>query len=458
MNYSDCNILVIDDNEDILTAITLLLETEFTTILKSTRPDEIRSIFKTSSPELVLLDMNFSAGVNSGNEGLYWLDQILKIDPNTSVILMTAYADLELAVRGINAGAIDFIEKPWDDDKLLTAIKNALRMRHSEHQVQRLELEKHQLQEDLFHSYEFVIGQSKEMLKLEKLISKVANTDANILILGENGTGKELVAREIHRRSARKDTTFVTTDLSSIPETLLESELFGHKKGTFTGATADRLGRFELAEGGTLFLDEIGNLPLSKQVKLLQVLQERVVMPLGASLPISLDFRLISATNRPLEAMIEKGTFREDLFFRLNTVTLTCPPLRERLNDIPELLVYFITQYKHKYHKPTLTFDSGLIDHLSMHSWPGNIRELDHATERAVILCEGDAISAQDFELNQNPRESVITTNSFNLAENEWKLIQDAISSSKGNISKAAKLLGITRRTLYNKLEKYGPK
>jgi len=455
MQKTPCTILVVDDNEDILAALSLLLEQEFELIITSTDPGAIPALQTAHQPDILLLDMNFSAGINSGNEGLYWLNDIMKQDPKATVVLMTAYAEIELAVQGMRAGAVDFIEKPWEDEKLIVSLKNAFRLRKSEQKIRTLEQKQHLLQNDLQKRYEFVIGDSEVMKDLDALIDKVAATEANILILGENGSGKELIAREIHRRSSRSTELFVSVDLSSIPETLIESELFGHTKGAFTGASEDRIGRFEMAEGGTLLLDEIGNIPLSKQVKLLQVIQERFLTRIGSSKPIPLNFRLISATNSPIEDMVQQGSFREDLYYRLNTVTIVSPPLRERKQDIPALLNYFLQKYSSRYLKPDLSVSQDVIDHLSEHHWPGNIRELDHAVERAVILGNSSKLSPQEFRTNMRQGSKPKQTESLNLKVNEWSIIQRAIQESSGNLSLAAKLLGISRKTLYNKIEKH---
>jgi len=448
-------LLIVDDSEDILAALSFLLDQEFETVITRTDPATVSSIQTSDRPDLILLDMNFSTGINTGNEGLYWLHEIIKQDPYATVILMTAYAEIELAVNGIKAGAVDFIEKPWDDDKLIATLRNAYRLNKSEQKVRSLENKQHVLMHDIQKQYEFVLGKSETMRHLDTLISKVADSEANVLILGENGSGKELVAREIHRRSIRSSEAFISVDLSSIPDTLLESELFGHAKGAFTGANEDRVGRFEIAEEGTLFLDEIGNIPLSKQIKLLQVIQERYLTKVGSNRPIPLNFRLLSATNSSIEAMIAEGSFREDLYYRLNTVTLRCPPLREHIEDIPDLLEYFFLKYSNKYLKPKLSVAPEVADHLSVHKWPGNIRELDHVIEKAIILGTGKILNPQDFDFGSTHFSNHPVPKSFKLAENEWILIEQAIQKCTGNMSKASELLGISRKTLYNKLGRH---
>jgi len=385
-------ILIIDDNQQILESLILLLKDEFAKVDGLSRPSRISEMLWKNNYDIVLLDMNFAAGETSGNEGIFWLNEIKKSDPLLAIILITAYGDIELAVRAIKEGAIDFITKPWDPEKLIVTLQNAYRLRRSSQEVKKLRNREKQLTEDLDKNYRMFPGSSGVMKELMGTLKKVADTEANVLILGENGTGKELLAREIHRLSGRSGNIFVGVDVAALSENLFESEMFGHLKGAFTDAREDRTGRFENANEGTLFLDEIGNIPLSLQAKLLQVIQNREVTRVGDNKPVKIDIRLMTATNKPLKKMVAEGTFREDLFYRLNTVAIEVPPLREREDDVVELAEYFLKSYSLKYDKPGLRLNTRAIERLNQYPWPGNVRELMHTMEKAAILGEGTVL------------------------------------------------------------------
>ncbi len=449
-------ILVVDDNEEILVALRLFLLNHFEGVTTEKNPEMIGSRMQKDSYDVIILDMNFKAGINTGNEGLFWLKKILELDKAVSVVFITAYAGIELAVNAIKQGAVDFIEKPWDDDKLLATVLKAFEVRRSKLEINRLRDKQEHLIENIGHQYDFFTGQAPSMEKVYRAIDKVAATDANILILGENGTGKELIAREIHRRSRRSKEVFVGVDLGSLSSTLFESELFGHVKGAFTDAREDRPGRFEIASGGTLFLDEIGNLPSSLQSKLLSTLQGREVTRLGSNRPVQVDIRLISATNRPVFELIDQGLFREDLLYRINTIQIELPPLRDRKEDIPGLLDFFLKKYLLKYAKPEFRIERSAMEKLMKYGWPGNIRELQHLTEKAVIMGEGDSLSAEDFFMGSRIRQGNVNPETLNLEQLEKDAINRAIDKNGGNISRAVKDLGISRRAFYYKIKKYG--
>ena len=446
-------ILIIDDDKEVLESLELLLKYEFGEVHTLSNPALIPGRMKDGSYDLILLDMNFSAGVNTGNEGLYWLGEILKEDPEAIVIMITAYGDVELAIKAIKKGATDFVQKPWNADKLIASLKTAFRLRQSHIKLKNLERDNQSLKEDLEKLHPVFIGESPSMQEVLKSARKVAPTDANILITGENGTGKELVARMLHRESMCAGEVFVSVDLGSLSPTLFESELFGHVKGAFTDARSDRTGRFEVASGGTLFLDEIGNLPLSLQSKLLTVLQQRVITPIGSNKVIPVDFRLISATNKDPFQLAQEQLFREDLLYRINTVQIHLPPLREREDDLIILTEYFLERFARKYDKPGLRIGQKTLDVLKSHQWPGNIRELQHAVEHAVIMCETNILSPGDFNLrlDKSPGQQ-----SFNLEEVEKRTIEDALRKHHGRLNETFKELGISRTTLYHKMKKYG--
>lgn len=451
-------ILIIDDDEDVLLAAKMLLKKHAKEVLIEKNPKKIPFLLNNDTYDIILLDMNFSKDITSGKEGFYWLEQILDKDPQAVVILITAFGDVEMAVKALKAGATDFVLKPWQNEKLLATLSSATRLKESYREVSQLKQSQKQLQEDSNLAFKDIIGNSDEIKSVFNIIDKVAVTDANILILGENGTGKELIARAIHQKSLRKDSVFINVDMGAITESLFESELFGHKKGSFTDAKEDRAGRFEVANKGTLFLDEIGNLSLPLQSKLLTVLQQRQVTRIGSNTPTSIDIRLICATNMPIYEMVQDGTFRQDLLYRTNTVEIHLPPLRDRQSDIPLLADHFIKMYSHKYRKNVKGISPNAEKKLQKYPWPGNIRELQHAIERAIIMSDNETLMPDDFFfLMQKPDAQVnLDADTFNLDDVEKNIIQKAINAHNGNISKAAKDLGLTRASLYRRLEKYG--
>ncbi len=447
-------ILVIDDNKSVLSALEILLQFEFKHIKTISNPNQISSFPNLPDYDIVLLDMNFSAGVNTGNEGLFWLKEIKKKAPSISVIMMTAYGAVDLAVRALKLGASDFILKPWNNEKLMATIKSSLLLRKSQKEVQELKQKESNLKQVINQDSNYIIGNSAALSGVLNLVHKVAKTDVNVLITGENGTGKELIARELHRLSSRKDEVFIGVDMGSISETLFESELFGHTKGAFTDAKEDRAGKFEAANGGTLFLDEIGNLSLQTQAKLLSAIQNRTIVRVGSNKPISVDIRLVCATNCNLSQMVADGIFREDLLYRINTIHLEVPALRERENDILILADFYLKKFTTKYGKPTLRINDAAQEKLLGYTWPGNVRELQHTMERAVILAEGNVLKPVDFLLNARNElsfENVPET----LDEMEKVMIDKALQQHNGNYSAAANQLGISRQTLYNKIKKF---
>lgn len=446
---------MIDDDEDVLLAAKMLLKKQNHHVIIEKNPNKIPFLLNNDSYDVILLDMNYSKDITSGKEGFYWLEQILDRDPNAVVIMITAFGDVEMAVKALKKGATDFILKPWQNEKLVATIATAIRLKQSYNQVDKLKKAKEMLEEQISRPFGEIIGQSAAIRDVFALIDKVAKTDANVLILGENGTGKELIARAIHQRSLRKDNSFVSVDMGAITETLFESELFGHKKGAFTDAREDRPGRFELASGGTLFLDEIANLSMSLQSKLLSALQSRQVTRVGSNQPVAVDIRLICATNMNLIKMVQDGTFRQDLLYRINTVEIHVPPLTDRVEDIPLLANHYLNHYAKKYHKPVTTIAPEAMDKLKRYAWPGNIRELQHAIERAVIMTDSSALQETDFLLSRS-LSSTTPSNTLNLDEVEKAAIAKALQMHSGNISKAADELGLTRASLYRRMEKYG--
>ncbi|ADQ78328.1 two component, sigma54 specific, transcriptional regulator, Fis family [Paludibacter propionicigenes WB4] len=447
-------ILVVDDNKNVLSALRILLESYFQKVILLNSPNTLVSQLNDNRPDVILLDMNFSAGINSGNEGLYWLSEIKKFDAELPVVLFTAYADIDLAVSALKQGASDFVVKPWDNAKLVATLQSAYSLRQSRKEVKQLREKQTVINRELNRDKAFCWGQSETMRELRSLLSKVAKTDASILITGENGTGKEVIAREIHRLSVRSEEVLVTVDMGAVSETLFESELFGHVKGSFTDARTDRAGKFEAADGGTLFLDEIGNLNYALQAKLLSVIQSRQVVRVGDNKPIPVDIRLICATNRNLEQSVLNGEFREDLLYRVNTIHLEVPALRDRSEDIPELAEFFLLKYSGKYDKKGLTLSKNAIQKLKEYAWPGNVRELQHAMEKAVILCDGTELQADDFYLRKQEKKSPKLAN-MSLEDAEKMLIENSIVKNNGNMSAVAIELGITRPTLYSKIKKY---
>ena len=450
-------ILVVDDNDDVLTAAQLLLKQHASSVRTEHDPSQIPSILNEENYDVILLDMNFTRDMSSGKEGFYWLDKILGIDPLAVVVLITAYGDVDMAVRAIKAGAIDFVVKPWQNEKLLATLTAATAIRQTRSEVETLRSREHQLSADIDRRFQGFVGTSPAMHQVFETITKVAVTDANVLILGDNGTGKELAARELHRQSRRQQEAFISVDMGAIPETLFESELFGHVKGAFTDARDDRVGRFEIASGGTLFLDEVGNLSLPLQAKLLAVLQNREVARVGSNKARPIDIRLICATNMPIHQMVAEKQFRQDLLYRINTVEISLPPLRERIEDIPPLTDRFIELYSKKYKRPLKPITAETLKGLQKYPWPGNVRELEHAVERAVIMCEGNRLESGDFLLpDRHLPPHAVASEQGRLDDVEKAHIRKVISKHGGNISHAAKELGLTRAALYRRLEKYG--
>lgn len=448
------SILIVDDNISILKSLQLLLKAEYQQIDIISNPEQIPQMFSKTVYDLVLLDMNFKTGINTGNEGLFWLKKILDIDADAVVILITAYGDIELAVKAIKQGATDFIQKPWDAEKLLATLHSAYKLRTSKHEIARLKNKHRFFQENITNSNFQIIGKSKAMQDIFSMIEKVAATDANVLLLGENGTGKDLFAQQIHLKSKRAKEIFIAVDMGSISESLFESELFGYMKGAFTDAKEDRIGKIEAANGGTLFLDEIANLPLSMQAKLLRAIQEKQINRLGSNKPIDLDIRLITATNKSVNQLIHDGLFREDLYFRINTIEITIPPLRKRKDDIILIAEFFLKKYREKYEKTQLKLNQDAIDKLTQYHWPGNVRELKHSIEKAVILSENNVLTPKDFFFKSNT-ETLYEVPSFKLNEFEKEALIKALAVHDKNLSTVAKEMGISRTTLYKKIKKY---
>jgi DNA-binding NtrC family response regulator len=448
MVLKNASLLVIDDDADVLTALRLLLKPLVKEVVTEKNPSNILSQIEKANYDIIILDMNFNGLVNTGNEGIFWLNKIRKQKPETAVILMTAYADIDLAIRGLKEGASDFLMKPWKNEKIVETITTILSAKKSKGS-----------QKDLLNSNSVdIIGDSDVMNDVFVKLKKVAPTDANVLVLGENGTGKDLIARALHDNSNRKNKPFIKVDVGALTDSLFESELFGYKKGAFTDAGEDRKGRFEAANGGTLFLDEIGNISLGQQVRLLTVLQNRQVTPLGSNESIPVDIRLICATNIDPQVLADEKKFRKDLIYRINTVDIIVPPLRDRSTDITELAHHFVSLYAEKYNKNTFSFDSGFISKLKKHDFPGNVRELQYVLERAVIMTDGSVLNADDLvfsSIERSTKTNSLETKSLNLDDLEKNAILTVLEKHKGNVSKSAKELGITRAALYRRLEKY---
>lgn len=442
-------ILIVDDNKSVLTSLEMLLESDFERIQTASNPNQILTVLDSRQVDLIILDMNFCAGVNTGNEGLFWLRRILEITPDMPVIMLTAYGDVDLAVKALKDGAADFILKPWDNDVLLEKVRTA----YTASFKQRRKSGKEAAPVVRRSEPAMVIGRSNAMMKLIRIVTKVAKTDANILITGENGTGKEMLAREIHRLSLRSRREMISVDMGAISESLFESELFGHEKGAFTDAYESRAGKFEAADGSTLFLDEIGNLSPALQAKLLAVLQNREVTRLGSNKKIPVDIRLITATNRNIPELVSRSLFREDLYYRLNTIQVEIPPLRNRREDIPVFADFFLKKYSSQYDRPGLSFHPQALEKLQTYQWPGNIRELQHTIEKAVILAEKNVIRITDLSIR--PVKTSIYTEAPNLGDLERQAIETAIRQNDGNLTAAAEQLGVTRQTLYNKLKRF---
>ncbi|MFO7940833.1 MAG: sigma-54 dependent transcriptional regulator [Bacteroidales bacterium] len=454
MTNNEGALLIVDDNKELLLALEMIAQPYFKTIDTLTTPNRLKHQLEQHSYDIVLLDMNFTAGINNGNEGFFWLEQIKQWAPEVSVIFITAYGSVDLAIKAMKAGSVDFILKSWDQEKMLSTLLATYKLHRTEKKVKILERRQKELERKIHSPGIWQDTKAPAMKKVYQLIEKVAPTDANVLLLGENGTGKEIIAQTIHQQSQRKDELFVHVDLGALPENLLESELFGHRKGAFTDAKTNHAGRFETAHQGTLFLDEIGNLPLTAQAKLLTALQSGQVFPLGATAPLFTDIRLICATNARLTSLIQENRFREDLFYRMNTVTIELPPLRARKEDIPQLIDFFLGEFAHKYNKSKPKVPAAVLQKFLHHPWPGNIRELRHTLEKAIILNEGNLLTS-DVLNNRSTQSLTQKVSTLNLEENEKVLIQHALAETGGKISKAAKTLGINRSTLYAKLKKY---
>lgn len=456
MKKENAQILIIDDDADVLISLKLLLKQHYSEIITKESPKEINQLISKTEFDLIILDMNYRVGFNDGKEGIYWLKHILEIKPDTVIILMTAYGEVQLAVNAIKAGAFDFILKPWENEKLLATIRAGLQLNNSKKKIKSLTSVNTELKKELNKQKNFVTGNSISMKTLLEKVEKVSKTDANVLILGENGIGKQHIAREIHRLSEKREGPFIHVDLGSIPESLFESELFGHKKGAFTDAKEDKKGKFELANGGSIFLDEIGNLPINLQAKLLTIIQNQSISRIGDNIEIQLNARMLFATNAPLNKWVDEGKFRQDLLYRINTIEIEIPSLRERPEDIPQFIGHFLNLFKDKYKKPLLDISKRALESLMNHEWPGNIRELQHTIERGVILSDGIEIKTSDFSLIPNDKGNNLgNMESLNLHEIEKLLVKKAIEKHNGNISKAAQELGLTRAALYRRMEKF---
>jgi DNA-binding NtrC family response regulator len=450
MNLKKYSILAIDDDPDVLTAVRLLLKPEVKEIVTEKNPENIPALLSKQTFDLVLLDMNFKASINTGNEGIFWLKRIKELQPSLAVIMITAYGGIDLAVRSLKEGASDFIVKPWHNEKLLSTIDEAVKSKGAAKTRSSLPVNDSVIGKEL-------LGSSEVMQDIFHKIEKIAPTDANVLILGENGTGKDLIAKAIHERSLRANKPFIKVDVGALTETLFESELFGHKKGAFTDAKEDRIGRFESANGGTVFLDEIGNISLTQQAKLLTVLQNRQVTRLGSNQPVPIDIRLICATNVPLSELANENRFRKDLIYRINTVEITVPPLRKRGDDILLLAKHFAKLYSNKYLKPAIGFDDAALQKLLQYHYPGNVRELQYTIERAIIMSDGEVLHPQDliFSPIESAATTVVEADDLNLSSIEKNTILRVIEKHNGNITKAARELGLTRTALYRRLSKY---
>jgi DNA-binding NtrC family response regulator len=449
MILKKATVLVVDDDIDVLTAVKLLLKTEAQEVITEKNPENLNWLLQRNQVDLVLLDMNFNSAINTGNEGIYWLRKIKEWKPNVCVVMITAYGDIDLAVRSLKEGADDFVVKPWHNEKLISTIKELLDKQQADSKPAKTSVKP--------VGNTAILGDSEVMQDIFHKVNKIAPTDANILILGENGTGKDLMAKAIHERSLRADKPFVKVDVGALTDTLFESELFGHKKGAFTDAREDRIGRLEEAEGGTLFLDEIGNISLQQQAKLLTVLQNRQVTKLGTNKPVDINIRLICATNVPLSELANENRFRKDLIYRINTVEINMPPLRKRNEDIVLLAKHFAKLYSGKYLKPAMDFDSAALQKLKQYNFPGNVRELQYTIERAVIMADDHTLKADDliFSILETSNESEVEDDNVPLSTLEKNAILRVIEKNNGNITRAAKELGLTRTALYRRLSKY---
>lgn len=442
-------ILIVDDNIAALTALEMLLSSHFSKVVTLSHPSSMLEELDRDSYDVVLLDMNFNAEVNSGNEGFFWLNQLTTKFPSLSIVMFTAYGDVELAVRAVKEGAVDFVLKPWNNSKLIVTLKNAVEISCQKSRVKKV------LENRLIPGSELIVGKSKPILRMMDLVRKVSRSDAGVLVTGENGTGKELVAKMIHNSSNRADQPMISVDMGSISETLFESELFGHVKGAFTDAKESRAGKIEVADGGTLFLDEIGNIPLHLQAKLLTAIQQQTICRVGSNKPIKVNFRLVCATNSDLFALVEDGKFREDLLYRINTIQIEVPPLRDRGKDILLIADHYIDKFSSRYQRDKLTLSKSSKDKLVAHHWPGNVRELEHAIEKAVILSDSQQLDESLFWFSRKKGSLGQFSGDITIADMEQKMIESALNGCDGNYTMAAKKLGITRQTLYNKMKRY---
>ncbi len=458
MEKKDGSIIIIDDDQAVLYTAKLVLKQIFTQVKTLGHPSQLLPLLAKEIVDVILLDMNFAQGKTSGQEGLFWIQKIIAAAPDVHIVVTTAYGDIDLAVNAMKEGAKDFLIKPWEKEKLVATIVSAYEKKQSEREVNQLRQREQALSKDLDNGFSEIISESPAMEPVFETIRKVSGTDANVLILGENGTGKELVARALHRSSLRSEGPFIKVDLGAVTETLFEAELFGHAKGAFTGAVEDRAGRFEIATGGTLFLDEIGNLSLPLQAKLLTALQSRQIVRVGTNKPISIDARLICATNMPIyeKSAQDKPEFRQDLLYRINTVEVQLPPLRQRVDDIPVLLEHFLDKFSRKYQKDSLKVGERTMKQLQQYPWPGNVRELQHAVERAVIMSSTAKLEVEDFLMSRKQPPIATSRDTYNLEEVEKKTISEAIRKYQGNLSRASQELGMGRSTLYRKMKKYG--
>ena len=450
------HIVIVDDDDDVLITAKMILRNYFESVHTLNSPKTLESFIKANDVDLIILDMNFQTGATTGNEGLFWLRKIREFDKHIHVIMNTAYGDIQLAVECMKEGAIDFLVKPWEKEKLLTTAMNVRSIKESKKEIDHLDNTRLTLESDIQKEMGALVGKSKTMTKVYETIQKVAGTDANVLIMGENGTGKELVARAIHQLSKRKNKNFIKVDLGSLSETLFESELFGHNKGAFTDAKNDRMGRIEIAHEGSLFLDEIGNIEGKQQASMLSVLQNRQITRVGSNKAIDVDIRLICATNKDILQMVDNQEFRQDLLYRINTVELELPPLRDREGDIEILAKHFLIDYAKKYSKNIIEISTDALEKLNGYHWPGNVRELQHSIERAVIMSDSEVLSAEDFMIKEKKGTTVTSSTSLKVEDMEKEAILKAIDKHKGNLTSAAKTLGFGRSTLYRKMSKYG--
>lgn len=449
------NILIVEDDPDILVSLNLFIKHEFESVTTTNNPNDIPDILSSKDINVIILDMNFKPGARRGEEGIAWLKKILEIDSDAVVIMLTAYGDINLAVNAIKLGATDFITKPWDNDKLITTLKTGVKLRYSRKELNSLKQKQKQILQDIDRDYEILWGRSQVMNELRTAVAKVAQTDTSVLIVGENGTGKDLVAHEIHRLSHRADEVFIKVDIGALNENVFESEMFGHAKGAFTDAKEEKAGRFEIADKGTLFIDEIGNLSLYLQSKLLTAIQNQEINRVGSNKTVQFNIRLISATNKDIQLLVKENLFRQDLLYRIETIRIVVPPLRERGEDILQLSDYFLERYGLKYGKPLLKLNSDAQRKLLNYYWPGNVRELQHAIEKAVIMTDQSILKPNDFHFLAQNDSPITPNNSLNLSDLERQVIELALNKHRFNLSETAKELGITRPTLYKKMEKY---